>query len=42
MEVLKWDVKPWSIPSTADLDHMESFLLHPEDTKDFMEADRHH
>jgi hypothetical protein len=34
--------KPWSIPSTANLDHMESFLLHSEDTQDFMEADRRH
>jgi hypothetical protein len=42
MEVLKWNEKPWFIPSTADLDHMESLLLHPEDTKAFVEADRRH
>jgi hypothetical protein len=39
MEILHWGVEPWSIPSTADLDHMESLLVHS-DKHDFARLTR--
>jgi hypothetical protein len=45
MEVLKWNAEPWSVPSTADLDHMAGLLVHTEAVHDLeqrREADQYH
>jgi hypothetical protein len=40
MQVLNWDMEPWTTPTDTDLICMESLLVHPEDTKDFLEDRR--
>jgi hypothetical protein len=41
LQALEWNIELWTIPSHVDLSQMESLLMSPEYTHDFMDESRH-